>query len=343
MRAEFESGTTTSSRALAEKYGCDEKAVRLQAAKQDQDGGPWQRPPAIRQQISRAVGKAIERVKKNRHPNMEVRAEIATKLRERQGAIAEFEEKPEIIIEELTIPENSAEPDIIPPPDQIQTPHEEAQTPREDISPIPPQPDPGEPQPVEQHPLYNAAALDVTLSMQDRMLGDAVRSMVAVNLAHLDERVEPLKKLFNRHMELLTEAMKTPDDDDDDGKASRDRAVRTLLSGGRDSISGQISALVKLSESIQQQERKALGLEPGPSRGSRKPGDVAGEVGRPGDAATAAPSLPDLSTMATEQLEALYQAAVVLEGTQGRPPILLPPERRAVIDAEQEAEPPSKD
>jgi hypothetical protein len=47
--------------------------------------------------------------------------------------------------------------------------------------------------------------------------------------------------------------------------------------------------------------------------------------------------------MATEQLEALYQAAVVLEGTQGRPPILLPPERRVVIDADQEAEPPIKD
>lgn len=355
IRAEFESGGTRSLRVLGEKYGITEKAIRLQAGKTDQEGGPWTRPPLLRDQMAKAVGKAVERIKETREPSMEKGEAIAKKLRKRQADIAEVAIEPAIIIEEFTNPPNSAAPEPPPPPSETETPQAESATPhRAECAPRPPEPEPEpaqpkpeqpppkEPQPVEQHPLFEAAAFDATLSMQERVLGDAMRSLVAVNLAHLDERVEPLKKLFARQLDLLTRALATPADDDVDGQADRDQARKALLGASRDSISGQIAALVRLSESIQQQERRALGME-GPAARFRPTAEGPGNVPRQGDGAAAADAMPDLSSMDTEQLETLYQAAVVLEGQRERPPILLPPGRRVVIEGEQEVEPPKKE
>jgi hypothetical protein len=82
-----------------------------------------------------------------------------------------------------------------------------------------------------------------------------------------------------------------------------------------------INALVKLTESLQLQERKILGVEGRTTNTAASAPAPGASIG--GDDLPA--GLQDPRTMTQEQLEALLTAAAIFDGSATRPPIPLPP------------------
>jgi hypothetical protein len=156
--------------------------------------------------------------------------------------------------------------------------------------------------------------------LKDRMVDEHISVIVQANLEQL-ARLDPLKRIQASLANLVGLAvdMGAPEEHRTEAIAS----LRRLL-GDEGGLSSLLNSIIKLTESLQTQERKALGID---DRARRV--EVSGPGGgaiRVGDAGAALRSdAPDLSKLPTEELTALLTAANILDGARGRPPIPLPP------------------
>jgi hypothetical protein len=163
--------------------------------------------------------------------------------------------------------------------------------------------------------------------LRDVAVDAAADVIVSVNVEAL-RRTQRLASTFDRFLGLVTDVLATPDPLDEEGLKRKAAAMETLFVGKGDGVASALSALARLGESIQNQQRKALGAEDRP-----KQVQLTGADGGP-IATTRGGDGPNLDGMTTAELEILYEAALLVEGKRQRPPIPVPPSDPPVGDGE---------
>lgn len=148
--------------------------------------------------------------------------------------------------------------------------------------------------------------------------------MAAAQIGQL-ERADLLKTVFQQMAELIQIGLKPVNPRlDEKGAEEQALALTTLMAGGNSAnISSTISTWAKLAETIQTQERKALGADDRP-----KQLQVSGPKGGPIQTETTVNGPidgPELSEFTQDQLLVLLQAADLIAGSKGTPPLKVPP------------------
>jgi hypothetical protein len=282
VRAEYEAGAI-STNALAKKYGISEGAVRKRAADTAQPGGAWRRSdlgPSIDQAAARAAARAARKALENKAPTSDGA----------NGANGDSAKGDSTNDEGAIVP---SAPQFLPP--ARQKPSYQNPTTQEFADPA-----------------FRAA-------LREEIIDGVAEALAKANSQHLENRVGPLKGLFARLATLVSQAITTPDPNDLDAVDRQARAQAALIVGRSDTLGSHLQALIKLSESIQQQERRALGVE---ERAKRV--ELSGPGGAPIQTEQMLPVV-DLTKLSTADMEALYQAALIVEGGRERPPVPSPP------------------
>lgn len=154
-------------------------------------------------------------------------------------------------------------------------------------------------------------------ALRDARVEAAADVIAQANLQALS-KVSKLDRTFDRLTDLLDAALAKPASEDD--VKAQAEALNVLLAGRGDSLMGVISTQAKLAETIQNQRRKALGMEDRPKRVEHT-----GPGGGPIETDTRTTVEVDYSRFTTEELELMRAAAQVVEGRKSRPPIPMPP------------------
>lgn len=280
LRVEYEAGGA-SNLALAQKYGVSEKAIRKRAADTTQPGGAWRRG-SLGPSVQEAAHRAATRV-----------------------ARAEARKKADLAGDGPSEGPNDG-PNGEGPSDDGPSGGS-----RSDL-PVPLKPS-------YRYPSIQAMADPaMRAAMREEIIEGVAEALAKANSDHLEHRVGPLKGLYRQLLKLLMEAMTTPDPDDREAVERQARAQAALIVGRSDTLGSHLQALIKMAESIQNQERRALGVD---DRAKRV------ELSGPGGAPIQAEYTPvlDLTRLSTEQMQLLFDAAQLMEGGRERPPIPLPP------------------
>jgi hypothetical protein len=306
IRIMWEAGVV-SDRALAKKNGVTPRAIAKRRDDPNQPGGPWKRNEtggnAI---IHEAAARSAVKLAKSVHPTVDGTPE---KSAPEDFATAE---------QPKSSPKKSS-----PEEEKPETPKRKKRRAKKGNA-------------AKEEVGESILSVATQEQIRSKVIEEAIGGILLAHTQHLEQRVGPLKSLFGRLYGLLEDALTAPEGHDVVGLDKRARARAAL---GDESLVSHLQLLVKLSESIQTQERKALGMEGLPIRGPEALGmtKVPEEVAQlAADAAAKLPA-PDLSTLSTEDLQTLYDAALVLEGQKERPPIPVPPGRR-VVQIEGQAE-----
>lgn len=152
------------------------------------------------------------------------------------------------------------------------------------------------------------------------------QALAAAQIAQLD-RAAALARVFDQIAELLEPVLVLVDPDvDPEAARKQSLALATLLPGGNSAtLSSILLVWTRLAESIQTQERRALGVEDRPRRGA-----IAGSPSEPVQTENASkfkkPDFKlDLSKFSPAELETLLDAAAIMNGHEEPRPIGVPP------------------
>lgn len=301
LRTEWERDGT-SNRALGRRYGLSEMAIRKRAARADQPGGPWvkqsavpegRRPPILRLVKGREAG--ADRCEPRGGPQFAANqgadpANPAEKAGSSQSAGAG--------VRGLGLTRVRAR-----------------ETPARTSS---------------VHETIGSAALkrevyaepETRAALREEVIEQTAAAMAQHNLEVLD-RLKQTKLVADRLACLILGALSGPED------GLEQRAARELLAAcPKDSLCKLMQTLIRMQESIQNQTRKALGMD-------APPGSVRPAV--PVQPTRAAPNLHgpselDISELSVEQLAALVALAELVEASRGERPLPMPPRNPARAD-----------
>lgn len=159
----------------------------------------------------------------------------------------------------------------------------------------------------------SAEIREITIDRIAEIMAQGTRA----DLERIDKQAEVFDELHEHIMALLGRRGRASDDEPD-----RMEELLAAIEGSKDTLAAKISAMTRLSESIQLQRRRAVGLED-----KAKRVELTGADGGPIQQVSRVEHelVADFSKLSTDQLEAFFDLARVLEGNTERPPVPAPP------------------
>lgn len=219
---------------------------------------------------------------------------------------------------------------IVPPP-RIDGPVRGSEPLRSESSdPHPPQPESG---PSSLDLAQRTARETVADDVRDRAV-DYVAEIMAKGTVRDLERIDRMSETFDALHRHVMEILEGPGPDVD----PQDRELMEAIAGSRDTIAAKVTAMAKLSESIQAQRRRAVGMDDRPRQV-----ELSGPNGAPIQQVVREEKalVIDFAKLSTAQLEAYHDLALQLEGNTERPPVPAPPGDPGAIEGDEDAAAPA--